>query len=231
MKGPFGATATVGLGEDLTFESNTLNITVTPGSAIVGIEAIDNPFSGAGIIPFSSGEPITMSTESNGTSMISGICSFGSSYTPSVKLISPLDVSGFDQQHFFVMPQDGIITSFRAYFSSNINSDFQDNIVTIQVELWSSYSGNIFRPIPGALILLHPLYTGSQPIGTFSEGSAFMYSFVPPGDRIMLVCSINSSYPMEVSLSGFLSAGVEIKSYNKYLLEENANLKNLRWKT
>jgi BclB C-terminal domain-containing protein len=153
-----------------------------------------------------------MSTDFAGETNFVALTGFGGSFTPLVNLTNPFDISDFEEQHAFMVPVDGTITAFSVYFSSSTASNFPGNTVTVQAQLWrSSVPDNVFSPIAGSLVSLSPSYTGAQPNGTFSSGSIVVNEPVFADDRLMLVYQIISANPTEVTLLGFISAGVTIQ--------------------
>ncbi|MCD7947745.1 MAG: hypothetical protein LUG13_05535 [Oscillospiraceae bacterium] len=163
------------------------------------------------LIPFASGTPVILTTDFNGVTAHPGLCGFGASFTPLVSITNPFDISSLEEQDAFMIPVDGTIMEFSAFFSTSTATNLPGNTATVQAQLWiSTTPDNIFVPIPSSLISLAPGYTGTQSNGTISSGSVLVNYPVTANSRLMLVYQVVSANVAEISVAGFISAGVNI---------------------
>lgn len=173
--------------------------------------------SGASIIPYASGLPITMTSIAGGLVGTTSLVGFGSSATGVSLAGGNIDLTGAARTNLnyaFSVPRSGTITSMSAYFSSTVALALVGSTVTITAQLYSSTTpNNTFSPVPGAVVTLSPAITGIVATGTISSGTTTGLSIpVTAGTRYLLVYSITSAgLSLINTVSGYASGGVAIQ--------------------
>jgi BclB C-terminal domain-containing protein len=138
---------------------------------------------------------------------------FGASATGVSILGGVIDLSGLTNLAFSV-PDDGIITSIAAFFSTTASLSLLLSTVTITAQLFSSDTpNNTFTAVPGASVNLAPPLTGALAIGTISSGVVSGLAIpVTAETRLLLVFSADVTAGVDVAttIAGYASAGVKI---------------------
>jgi BclB C-terminal domain-containing protein len=112
----------------------------------------------------------------------------------------------------FFCPRIGTITDIDASFSTTVALGIGATVITITAQLYSS-TGNIFSPVPGALVTLTPVFTGIVPSGTFVSGNTTGLSIIVADQtRLLLVVSATAAGGLSPinTIVGYASAGVNI---------------------
>lgn len=163
------------------------------------------------IIPYASGEPVTVTTTVGGMPGTVATMGFGNSesgITYSSSAISPAN------NFAFVVPSDGIIASLSASFSNTMAVSLVGSTATLSAEIYKAPAGSdTFSPASGASVTLSPALTGIVAIGDFSHGTISGLNIpVLAGERLLLVIKAEvSGLSLITSLQGTASAGLEIK--------------------
>ncbi len=188
----------------------------SPGwQAVTPAPVVPDPSPGT-IIPFASGAPVTLEAFLGGLTGPGGIIGFGNSAS-GLGLLGggPIDLSGLLGASMinmaFSVPRDGTITSMAGYFSNTIPLSMIGSTLTITAQLYQSTApDNTFTLIPGAVVTLTP-YPGIIPAGTPASGiSSGLNIPVTAGSRLLLGFFASSSGSPAI-LTGYASAGVEIR--------------------
>lgn len=115
----------------------------------------------------------------------------------------------------FIVPRDGTITSIYAFFSTTVALSLVGTSVNVQAQLFKAASNsNSFTPISGPTVTLLPSLTGIISTGSTSNGASTGFNTaVHAGDRLMLVLfpTITAGLDLRTTLTGYASAGIEIK--------------------
>ena len=199
--GPTGATGATGT----TGATGPMGPTGATGAT--GATGISNTF-----LPFSSGEPITLTTNNENTSGVPSFIGFGGSATGNQALESSIDMALINNLSFSI-PRNGTLDSLTAYFSTTIPTDLTNTNVTIYATLYKSdIPDNNFVEIPNSTITLSPVLTGQVPIGTVVSGTINNMNIpVTPKTRILFVFSAKSSGErFQNSIIGYASGGLSI---------------------
>ncbi|WP_188114760.1 exosporium glycoprotein BclB-related protein [Paenibacillus sp. B2(2019)] len=201
----------------------------TGAQGIQGVQGITGATGASGasgastIIPFSSGAPITITTALGGLTNTVAMLGFGSSYSGASIVGGKIDLTrsnGSDPtkdpyNQAFIIPRNGTITSIYTSFSTTAAMSLIGTTLNVSAQLFKADSNsNIFTPISGATVSLAPSLTGIISAGSISTGSTTgLNAAVQAGDRLMLVVvpTITSGLDMITTLSGYASAGIEIK--------------------
>jgi BclB C-terminal domain-containing protein len=190
---------------------------------VQGIQGVTGASGASTIIPFSSGAPITITTAFGGLTNTVAMLGFGSSYSGASIVGGKLDLTrsnGSDPtkdpyNQAFIIPRNGTITSIYTSFSTTAAMSLIGTTLNVSAQLFKADSNsNIFTPISGAAVSLAPSLTGIISAGSISTGSITgLNAAVQAGDRLMLVVvpSITSGLDMITTLTGYASAGIEIK--------------------
>lgn len=161
------------------------------------------------IIPYASGEPVTVTTVAGGMPGTVAVMGFGNSKSG----IAPSAIN--DANSFaFVVPSDGVIASLSASFSNTMAISLVGSTMTLSAEIYKAPTGSdTFSPAPGASVTLAPALTGLVAIGEFSNGTISGLNIpVLAGERLLLVIKAHvSGLSLITSLQGTASAGLEIK--------------------
>lgn len=174
------------------------------------ITASDASGSSSGtIIPYASGRPVTMTSQSGALNVVS-LVGFGHSVSSVFVLNGAIDLSGGGGSLLnfaFPIPRSGTITSISGFFS-NIASVAITGSVSITAQLYRS-TGNSFVPITGAIVTLAPALTGTTAVNVTSTGLVSDLAIpVTAGTRLLLVFSLSTTSAN--SISGYVSGGVTI---------------------
>ncbi|WP_276567130.1 exosporium glycoprotein BclB-related protein, partial [Bacillus thuringiensis] len=181
-----------------------------------GATGATGPIGTGAIIPFASGLPISLTTIAGGLAGTPGFIGFGSSTTGITVLGPTIDLtggSGISLDYAFSMPDEGIITSISAYFSTTVALALVGTTLTITAQLYSSTTpDNTFTPIPGAVVTLAPQLTGVVAVGTISNGITTGLSIpVTAETRLLLVFSVTAEGVTLVNaVTGYASGGIRI---------------------
>lgn len=200
--GPTGATGATG-------PAGTGATGVTGATGATGADAISNA-----IIPFSSGEPITLTTNNENVDGVPSFIGFGGSFAGTMALQPDINMALINN-HSFSMPRDGKIDSLTAYFSTTIPTDLTNTNVTISARLYSSSTpDNIFHEIPNTTVTLTPNLTGSVPIGTIVKATISNLNIpITTETRVLLVFAAKSvGDRFQNSIIGYASGGLGITS-------------------
>ena len=168
------------------------------------------------IIPYASGNPVTLTTIAGGLIGVPAFIGMGSSasgVTISGGVIDLTNAAGTLTNFAFSMPRDGTITSISAFFSTTLALSLIGSTVTIQATLYSSsIPNNTFTAIPGAVVTLAPALTGVLAIGSLSSGTTTGLNIpVTNQTRLLLVFTATASgLSLVNSIVGYASAGIAI---------------------
>ncbi|WP_420973765.1 exosporium glycoprotein BclB-related protein [Bacillus thuringiensis] len=219
VTGPTGGTGLTGVtgptgGTGLTGVTGPTGGTGLTG--VTGPTGATGPIGNGAIIPFASGLPISLTTIAGGLAGIPGFIGFGSSTTGITVLGPTIDLIGGSEislDYAFSMPDDGVITSISAYFSTTVALSLIGTTITITAQLYSStIPDNTFTAIPGAVVTLAPPLTGIVALGTISRGKTTGLSIpVTAETRMLLVFSATAAGLSLVStVTGYASGGIRI---------------------
>lgn len=210
--GPTGATGTTGAtgATGVTGLTGATGATgVTGATGATGADAISNA-----IIPFSSGEPITLTTNNENVDGVPSFIGFGGSFAGTMALQPSINMALINN-HSFSMPRDGKIDSLTAYFSTTIPTDLTNTNVTISARLYSSSTpDNVFNEVPNTTVTLTPNLTGNVPIGTIVKATISNLNIpITTETRILLVFAAKSiGDRFQNSIIGYASGGLGITS-------------------
>jgi BclB C-terminal domain-containing protein len=171
----------------------------------------------ASIIPFSSGLPITITTD-DVDPRLGAALGFGTSASVVLDPSNSIDLTGGPAillNMAFSMPRDGTIQSIAAYFSTTTTLNLVGSGITISAQLYqSSTPDNTFTSVLGPVsIILTPSLTGLLPINTIANGiTTGLSASVSAQTRLLLVFSarLDSGDPFLGQISGYASAGITI---------------------
>ena len=164
------------------------------------------------ILPFSSGQPITLTTNNENTNGVPSFIGFGGSAAGNQALESSIDMALIDNLSFSI-PRNGTLDSLTAYFSTTIPTDLTNTTVTIFAKLYKSdIPDNNFVEIPNTTITLTPNLTGNVPVGAIVSGTINNLNIpVTPKTRLLFVFSAKSSGErFQNSIIGYASGGLSI---------------------
>lgn len=163
------------------------------------------------VLPFASGQPVTVTTVSGGAAGAPALIGFGA-WAPGMFTGGGM-IQLFGLTNFALsLPRDGVVTSVSFFFSPTAALDLSSASIAVTAQLyWSTVPNNTFSPVPGALVTLAPL-TGSIPAGTSFDGiTSGLSVFVPARTRLMLVVYATAAGLSAVNtVAGQVSAGVAI---------------------
>ncbi|GAB3717714.1 hypothetical protein GCM10027592_60010 [Spirosoma flavus] len=172
--------------------------------------------SGAAIIPFASGTPVTITTAAGGLQGTGALLGFGNSASGISIVGGTIDLTGNPGaaiNYAFSVPRDGTITALAGYFSTTNALSLVGTTLTIQAQLYqSSAPNNVFTLVPGAAITLSPPLTGIAALGTVLSGNITGLSIpVTAGTRLVLVYSATAAgLSLINTATGYASAGLSI---------------------
>lgn len=168
------------------------------------------------IIPYSSGDPISMTTIEGGLAGTPGFVGFGNSAPGRSSLGSTIDLTGSPGTSLnfaYSVPRDGTITSITAYFSITAGLSLVGSTVTITAQLYSSATpDNTFTPVAGTAVTLSPALTGIISLGTNSNGilSGLSIPITAQTRLLMVFFSTAAGLSLINTIQGYASAGVSI---------------------
>ncbi len=168
----------------------------------------------AAVIPYASGQPITLTTNNENVEGVPSFVGFGGSSAGNQSLQPTIDMALIDN-HAFSMPRNSIIESLTAFFSTTIPTDLTNTFVTISARLYRADTpDNNFEEIPGTLITLTPSMTGQVPTNTIVRGTISNLNIpVTTETRLLLVFSARSTGErFQNSIIGYASGGLGLRS-------------------
>lgn len=168
----------------------------------------------AAVVPFASGEPVTLTTNNENTEGVPSFVGFGGSSAGNQSLQPTLDMALIDN-HAFSIPRNSIIESLTAFFSTTIPTDLTNTFVTISARLYKSDTpDNNFEEIPGTLITLTPSITGQVPVNTVVRGTLSNLNIpVTTETRLLFVFSARSEGErFQNSIIGYASGGLGLRA-------------------
>ncbi len=204
--GPAGATGATGA-DGVQGPIGPTGATGATGATGVAVEGA--------LIPYSSGDPVAISTDLGGNAAIPAFVGFGNSASVLDVLGNIIDLTGsigLANNFAFSVPRNCTINSIAAYFSSVLPINLLSATFTIQAQLYaSSAPNNLFMAVPGAEVTLPPL-TGQLMIGqNVSAISTGLNIPISAGTRLLLVLRARACGPTLVhTLLGYASAGLDI---------------------
>jgi len=166
------------------------------------------------IIPFSSGTPISFNPLFDGRGAV-GIIGFGASTTATVSNNS-IDLTGnlgLLLNFAFSAPRSGIIESISASFSNLKAFQLFGPMLDVTAQVFiSSGNNNVFTPLNGAIVKLSPNISGTVTFGSVRSGIATGLNIpVNAQDRLLLVFYETTGGVINLTLTGYASAGISIK--------------------
>lgn len=176
------------------------------------------PQTGGAIIPYSSGDPVTVTTIAGGLVGEISLIGFGSCASGITLDSGNVDLTGTALgpliNYAYSMPRAGTITSMAAYFSitEELNLGFYTQVY-LNVQLYQSTTpNNIFSPVSGAVVNI-PYITGDANLGSYGNAITTGLNIpVAAQTRLLLVLTANATGDiLENTVVGYLSAGVDIK--------------------
>lgn len=165
---------------------------------------------GGAIIPFASGDILSVTVLAGGLVGLPGLVGFGDSAQSLIVLGATIDISG--QANFaFSLPRDGTITSLSAFLSVTAALALLAPL-TYTVQVYSSTTpDNIFSPVAGAAVditIPGPIAFGD----TFNGIVTGLSVPVTAETRLLLVASATGGGLVAGgTVAGFLSAGLGIE--------------------
>lgn len=187
------------------------------------IRVCGNPCTGnnrkGSIIPFASGNLVTLTTVSGGLAGTQALIGFGANGIAAL-VGDTIDITGLSDVSFS-MPRDGILTSVAAYFSVGADVSLVGSTVTITAQLYSSPTpDDVFSPVPGAIVTLSPPLTGAVSVGDNLSGISIELSrYLTAGTRLLMVFSaeVTDGNDIDTIINGYASAGISIaETIRKY---------------
>ena len=223
VTGPTGATGATGV----TGPTGTGATGPTGATGVTGATGITGPTGATGatgpagttpisaaVVPFASGEPVTLTTNNENTEGVPSFVGFGGSSAGNQSLQPTLDMALIDN-HAFSIPRNSIIESLTAFFSTTIPTDLTNTFVTISARLYKSDTpDNNFEEIPGTLITLTPSITGQVPVNTVVRGTLSNLNIpVTTETRLLFVFSARSEGErFQNSIIGYASGGLGLRA-------------------
>lgn len=165
------------------------------------------------VLPFSSGNPITLSTDAAGNTTSAAAPGFGFAESFAFST-NPINATNALYVPAFLMPRDGIITQSAAYFTVTNDYELGSTVVTITSEIYRSVApNNVFTLITGSAVTLAPSFSGTTPAGSNSFGIVSDLDIpVTSGTRLMIVYKIFAAgTAIALNINGFISAGLTIE--------------------
>lgn len=134
------------------------------------------------------------------TSILGGVAglpsfvAFGDNFPGVSVLGNTINLNGLGNEAF-VVPRNGTITAFSAYFSTTAALNLIGTTITVQAQIYQNTTlDNNFTAIPGTALSLSPTLNGLVSIGTVSDGLLSSLSIpVLAGTRLLLVYSITAT--------------------------------------
>ena len=177
--------------------------------------------SGAAIIPFASGEPVTINHVLAPLVETAALVAFGNSAS-SVAIIggTTIDLTGgpvvvLDMA--WTMPREGTLRSLSGTYSNVDVVPVLSTTPTLRVQIWraaatSGPGANDFTFIPGAEVLI-PLPASGIALGEVFAATAALNIPVANQERLVLVGRVTTEDGVDLAfdLSGYISAGLTIE--------------------
>lgn len=182
-----------------------------------GVQGPEGSPSVGTLIPFASGLPVSLTTNTDGSPGSSPLIGFGNSASGiSIRggNINLTGATGILMNFAFSVPKSSKITDIAAYFSTTRTLSFPGNIITITAQLYQSITpNNIFTPIPEAIVTLLPGISGPNTPGTVCSGvTSDLNVIVAAGTRLLLVFSAKATGAATInSVEGYASGGISIR--------------------
>lgn len=174
-----------------------------------GPQGIVGPPSLGAIIPFSSGQSISLTTLNSGQTDTFYFIGFGSSGSLSSTLDPTLNLDNIPVDFSFSLPRKGTITSLAASYKLVTRGLSHDEPITVTAQLYltKSLDQNLFSPINNAKIDF--IFDSVVPKGTIKHGIIDNLSIQVNCDtRLLLVFS--SSSKVISTLTGIASASIVV---------------------
>lgn len=161
------------------------------------------------IIPFASGDPVTLIDSALATT--GAVMGFGGSASTIDLSTTNIDLTTLSD-YAFSMPRDGTLTTLAAFFSVQTAVSLIGETATIQAQVYiSSTPDNTFTPV-GAPLSLSPALTGLITVGTIARGTLSLNVPVTTETRVLLVFSVLAGDGALLSpIVGYASAGLLIE--------------------
>ncbi|MEO7935040.1 MAG: exosporium glycoprotein BclB-related protein [Dokdonella sp.] len=227
VTGPTGATGATGADSTIAGPAGPPGLMGPPGSmgpmgpngatGATGATGVTGPagVGGGAIIPFASGQPVTVTTIVGGLSGQRALIGFGNwgSATSTGGIIDLTGGAGTNINFAFSVPRNGTITSISAFFSNTTALALIGTTVTLNGQLYASATpDNTFSPLPGTTVTLAPALTGIIANGSVSNGSVTGLSIpVTTGTRLLFVGSATAAgLTLVNSPNGYFSGGLTI---------------------
>ncbi|EHQ87557.1 exosporium glycoprotein BclB-related protein [Desulfosporosinus youngiae] len=209
--GDAGATGATGA----TGDAGATGATGATGAGATGATGATGVAGVGAIIPYASGEPISITTIALGLVGLPSFVGFGNSVQGLTALGATIDLTGVGGLLNFAysVPRDGTITSIAAFFSVTAALALAGSTVTITAQLYSSTTpDNIFSPIAGTAVTLAPALTGVVSVGDISNGIVTGLAIpVTAETRLLMVFSAEAAGLSLINIvAGYASAGVAI---------------------
>lgn len=167
--------------------------------------------SASAIIPYASGNPVSMTTY-QALSLLPSFVGFGSSAQGLTRAFATIDLKEMASSHLaFSVPRAGMIESISAYFS-NLSALSERGQILLTAQLYGSDTPNdVFTAIAGAKVTL--TLPGALLVGSTFSGSATGLNIpVNANTRLLMVYTVRQTDPgfSIVTVSGYASGGVAI---------------------
>lgn len=175
-----------------------------------GLQGLPGAAAPGSIIPFASGGPVILTTDSVGSPSTGALLGFGSSL-PGISLLTFPTITVPSNSFAFSMPRDGTITSIAAYFSTTADAVSGGSLSVIARIFISTAPDNTFTAV-GSVNLL-PSLTGNIPTGTILSGinSALAIPPLTSGTRVLVLFSYEGISNIPETINGIASAGITIQ--------------------
>ncbi len=165
------------------------------------------------VIPFASGSPISITTNSFGNPATVALLGFGNNISGVTPVGGNIDLATVSNGNYaFSMPRDGTIKSISMFFSTTSGTTVGGSFANVNAQLYmSSPPSNFFTPVASTLInVFYP--PGPIAIGTFSYNWNALSVPVTNQSRLLLVFSIsNPGGFVPLVMQGSASAGITIE--------------------
>lgn len=170
---------------------------------------------GGGILPYASGSPVSLATTFQCDAGPSAFLAFGD-WAPGIEYLGEdIDLTAGScscVNYAFIVPEDSVITSIAAYFSTSVPQAFIGSSITITAQLYASSSGdNIFSPLSGTQVILSPSLSGVIDQGTLLTGSATGLAIPVSANTLLLMVFFLTTAGATTSTTvlGYAGAGVK----------------------
>lgn len=182
----------------------------TGDTGLIGPTSDARPAGAGAIIPFSSGDPIAVTTIALGLVGLPAFVGCGNSIQSPVILTPTIDISALTN-YAFLAPRNGTITSFAALLSTTAALALVGSTVTVTAQIYSSTTpDNTFSPIAGVSVdfILTGIIAAGEVFNAIVTGLAVP---IVAEDRLLLVVSATAAgKSLTNTVAGFLSAGLSI---------------------